>query len=62
MKKIIFAFIVLLALFAAFIVLANRINKVLLGDQPPRTSQARTNGGVICAAMRDFTTPPEHAG
>jgi len=49
MKKIIFAFIVLLALFAAFVVLANRINKVLLGDQKPRTSQAAT-------------TPPEHAG
>ena len=49
MKKIIFAFIVLLALFAAFIVLANRINKVLLGDQPPRTSQA-------------VSAPPEHAG
>ena len=63
MKKIIFAFIVLLALFAAFIVLANRINKVLLGDQPPRTSQARTNGGVICAAIQRLSTaPPEHAG
>jgi hypothetical protein len=39
MKKIIFVFIVLLALFAAFIVLAGSIRQLLLGESGHKQSQ-----------------------
>jgi len=39
MKKIIFAFLVLLALFAAFIVLASSIRQLLMGESGKRSSQ-----------------------
>jgi len=39
MKKIIFAFIVLLALFAAFVVLAGSIRQLLLGETNRKTSE-----------------------
>jgi len=39
MKKVIFAFLVLLALFAAFIVLASSIRQLLMGESGQKTSQ-----------------------
>ena len=39
MKKVIFVFLVLLALFAAFIVLASSIRQLLLGESGQKTSQ-----------------------
>ena len=39
MKKIIFAFLVLLALFAAFIVLAGSIRQLLMSESPHKTSR-----------------------
>jgi len=39
MKKIVFVFLVLLALFAAFVVLAGSIRQLLLGDSGKKTAQ-----------------------
>ncbi|HET6373300.1 MAG TPA: hypothetical protein VFG76_08330 [Candidatus Polarisedimenticolia bacterium] len=43
MKRIILVFIVLLALFAAFVVLASSIHQLLLGESPKTARAAATH-------------------
>jgi len=49
MKKIVFVFLVLLALFAAFVVLAGSIRQLLLGESGKKTAQisAHSVDGLI---------------